>query len=156
MRIVKNTEEQFILEERPVFWALIKIFFLMSTCARALNAVKDRDYAMAGFAVLATIGLGYIAFLIVERVWLVLDRQTGTVELRRRSLRRFCSDVFPLSELDRDGILIQADEGTLRIALRLASRPAPLPMTRYHQTGGNVRPCAEAARKWLAAALVRA
>lgn len=58
MRIVKDTEEEFILEERPVFWGLAMIFFIMSTCAWAINSVKDRDYAMAALAVLVTICIG--------------------------------------------------------------------------------------------------
>ncbi|MGB3315759.1 MAG: hypothetical protein WBB85_15225 [Albidovulum sp.] len=55
---MKDTEEEFILEERPVFWGLAMIFFIMSTCAWAINSVKDRDYAMAALAVLVTICIG--------------------------------------------------------------------------------------------------
>ena len=151
MRIVKNTEEQFILEERPVFWGLVMIFFIMSTCAWALNAIKDRDYAMAGLALLATIGIGYFAYLMVERVWLVLDRRTATVELRRRNHRKAHSQAFPLSELDPEGILVERSDDMHRLALKFASQDRPVPMTRHYQTGNHIHRCAEAARAWLKA-----
>ncbi|MGB3315760.1 MAG: hypothetical protein WBB85_15230 [Albidovulum sp.] len=81
---------------------------------------------------------------------LILDRAAGTVELRRRNLRRVHRDVFSVNELAQDGIMVQADEGAYLIALKLISRSDPLPMRSYYQSGRTVRAGAEAARKWLA------
>ncbi len=152
MRIVKDTEEQFILEERPVFWGFVLIFFAMATSAWAFNAIRDRDYAMAGFSVLATIGICYFAYMIVERVWLVLDRRSNLVELRRRNHRRSRSQAFPLSELKPDGVLVERSDDMHRIALKFVSQDSPVPMTRHYQTGNHIHRCAEAARVWLKAA----
>ena len=156
MRILEQSDNRLILEEKPWFWGLFFVLFILAFAAGGIKSAVEGDYGLTAMAIVVVAGVGALAAFSIERVWLILDRVSGTVELRRRSLRCFHRDVFPLSELAQDGIMIQADEGTLRIALSLASCSDPMPMTRYYQSGGNVRSCAEAARKWLAADRVRA
>lgn len=155
MRILEQSENRLILEEKPWFWGLFLVLFILAFAAGGIKSVLDGDYTLTAIAMLVVAAVGALAAFSIERVWLILDRASGTAELRRRSLRRFRLDVFPLSELAPDRIMIQSDEGMLRIALQLASRPEPLQMTSYYQSSGNIRPCAEAARKWLAACPVR-
>lgn len=150
MRVLKATDDQFILEDRPLFLGLVLVFFILSCAGWMLASLFAGEFGMALLAAAATAGLGAIAALCVQRVWLILDRKAGTIELRRRGARGFRSESFALADLDPDGILVQANEEPQRLALRLASRQEPVPMTTYYRGGGSISRCAEAARKWLA------
>lgn len=150
MRVLKATDDQFILEDRPLFLGLVFVFFILSCAGWMLASLFAGEFLMALLAAAVTAGLGAIAALSIQRVWLILDRKAGTVELRRRGARGFRSETFALADLNPDGILVQSTDETQRLALRLASREEPVPMTAYYRGGDSIRRCAEAARRWLA------
>lgn len=149
MRILTQSDDRLILEERPWFWSLCFVFMTLSCAAWGIDALSKGNLLMTGAAAASTLGCLALTAFAVERVWLILDRRAGTVELRRRNWRGFRSETFPLSDLDRDGILLQRSDDMWRIALRFRSRENPLPLTGYYQTGTNTRSCAEIARNWL-------
>ncbi len=149
MRVLEKSDDRLVIEEQPWFWGLFFVVFILAFVAGAIRSALDGDFWLTAMAVLVVIGVGALAAHSIERVWLVFDRRAGTVELRRRSLRGFRREVFPLSELAADGVFVQRSEDTQRIALHLASRDTPVPVTNYYQSGGRVRHCAEIAARWL-------
>ncbi len=149
MRVLKRTEETLIIEEKPWSLGLLLGLFVIGLVYGAFQAAREEGMLTALFVLTLALSVCAIFSFASERVWLVLDRNTGTVELRRRNLLRYRREVFDLADLTPDGILVQSNDDTLRLALRLKSSEAPVPMTSYYQSGGNVRACAEAARDWL-------
>ncbi|MCV2871354.1 hypothetical protein OEZ71_03500 [Defluviimonas sp. WL0050] len=149
MRILNQNNDQLIVEEKPWFWALCFVFMTLSCAAWAIDALSKGNLLMTGAAAASTLGCLALTAFAVERVWLILDRRAGTVELRRRNWRGFRSETFPLSDLDPDGVLLQSNDDMWRIALQFSSREKPVPLTGYYQTGTSTRRCAETARKWL-------
>lgn len=153
MKVLRLSPDMLVIEEKPWFLGLMLAVFVLGFAAAALAAAFEGQW-------LAALGLGAVAAAfawvsarVVERVWLVLDRRAGTVELRRRSHGRFRRQGWPLARLE--AVVEQSDFGegsrTYRLALWLRDQPAPVPMTRYYQSGRGTKACAAAAREWLAA-----
>ncbi len=152
MRIIKDTDDQFVLEEKPVFLGLVFIFFLMSGAAWAVDAYKAGNHAMLALALLLIVGMGVFAARVVERIWLIFDRAKGTIEIRRRNHRDLLSETYPLADLAAEGIMVERSGDMNRLALKLSSHKRPIPMTQHYQTGNHIVRCADAAKAWLAKA----
>jgi len=133
MRIRENTPDRLIVEDQPWFLGAILIAFMLGFALGAITSLSKGDGGAALLFLGLAAGIGLVFTFLVERVWLVLDRGTGSVELRRRSLRRFRTDGFDLSELEY--ALVQTDydsEGnTYRLVLKRRDQQAPVPVTAY-------------------------
>ena len=154
MRIRQNTPDRLIIEDRPWLLGAVLIVFILAFVAAAFAAASEGK-AVAALAFLAiALGAGLVFAFFVERVWLILDRPAGTIELRRRNLRRFRSDSHALRDLEY--ALVQtshdSDGDTHRLALKLRGRMQPIAMTTYY-SGGRDRPAsmADAIDSWIAA-----
>ncbi|MCU9847870.1 hypothetical protein OEZ60_07605 [Defluviimonas sp. WL0024] len=149
MRILFETDDRLIIEDKPLFLGLVLVLFTLSCVGWTVNEVLAGAYLRAALAFAVSLGLTAIAALAVERVWLVLDRAAGRIEFRRRNAQGFSTESFPLADLAPDGVLVQSHDDTHRLALRLASRDKPVPMTWYYQSGNHIRRCAETTSRWL-------
>lgn len=151
MKVLRESADELVIEEKPWFLGLMLAVFVLGFAAAALAAAFDGHWLAAlGLGALAA-SFAWVSARVVERVWLVLDRRAGTVELRRRNFGRFRRQGWPLARLE--AVALQSDFGegsrTYRLALRLQGEPAPLPMTRYYQSGRGTEACAKAASDWL-------
>jgi hypothetical protein len=155
MRVLKRTDEQIIIEEKPWMLGLLLALFVVGLCSAAFEAARTEGLPVALIILTLALGTGAIFAAVSERVWLILDRAANRIELRRRNLLRYNVEVFALSDLSADGILLQSNEDTFRIALRLSAARPPVPVTSYYQSSETVRTCAEAAREWLSAGASR-
>lgn len=151
MRLIENSDERFILEERPMFLGLAFIFFMLSCAGWAINALVSGDYLMAALAVVSFVAIGVFAMAVVERTWFIFDRTKDTIEFRRRSSLSFESEVLPLRELEPDGIIVQGSEDSNRLAVKLVSREQPIPLTQQYTSGNDAYRFRDAAKAWLAA-----
>ena len=86
MKIVTDTPDLLIVEDRPVLLALGLIGFILAFVAAGLAMVLAGEWWGLLFAIFGG-GMGFIAFwAFVRRVQVVFHRPEGYVELRRRNL----------------------------------------------------------------------
>lgn len=155
MRVLKRTDDQIIIEEKPWALGLLLALFVVGLCSGAFEAARTEGLPIALIILTCALGVGALFSLVSERVWLILDRAENRIELRRRNLLRYRVETWTLSDLGPDGIIVQSNEETYRLALGLASVKAPVPVTSYYQSSGTVRTCAEALRDWLSVGAAR-
>jgi hypothetical protein len=153
MKVLRTTETQLVLEERPWLLGLLFVVIILSLALAAILLWRDGEPGWAVAMAAAAVGAWFLMRLAVERVWLVLDRAAGTVEFRRRGLARSRRDSFPLRALERVELQRSlGDDGdeTYRLAIWINGEPRPLPMTGYYQSGKGSEICVAAALAWLA------
>ncbi len=131
---------------------LLLVVVILALGAGALQLAWDGSWLFAGALGACAIGCWLIMLIFVERVWLVLDRAAGTVELRRHGMARTKRAQYPLAALKAVELQssLESDSGrTYRLALRLDGQRKPVPMTRYYQSGKSAQICVDAAQDWL-------
>lgn len=147
MRVLRQTEQQFVAEEKPLTWASLLALFALAAALllmQLLNGRADWQSLAAGLVVAVS---GY-HLLTIKRVWLVLDRSANAAELHRGRARVS----LPLDVLA--GASVQPlDDGTGQ-RLLFATRTAAAEVTLT--TGGldpaRLQRCAAALNAWLAGA----
>jgi hypothetical protein len=154
MKVLRQSADLLVIEEKPWFLGVTLAVFVLGFAAAALAAAFEGQWLAAlGLGVVAA-AFAWVSGRVVERVWLVFDRSAGTVELRHRNHGRFRRRGWPLARLE--AVALQSDFGegshTYRLALRLRGEPAPVPMTRYYQSGRGTKACLAAAQSWLSSA----
>ena len=154
MRVVSQSPERLVIEERPWFWGVFYILFILSFSWAALQSALQAEFLGAALAAAVAVGVTLLFLRYVERVWLVLDRTEGTAEFRRRGMRGLRRDSFPLDRVktalaQRGGS--GGDGETWRLVL-LVEGASPVPMTPYYQSGKGTKRCVEAVEGWLAEA----
>jgi hypothetical protein len=152
MKVLKTTETQLVLEERPWILGLLFIVIILSLAVAAILLWREGERGWAAAMAASALGSWFLMRFAVERVWLVLDRTAGTVEFRRQGLARSRRDSYPLDAIERVGLQSStSDDGghTYRLAVWLMGTPEPVPMTRYYQSGSGSETCVAAARAWL-------
>jgi hypothetical protein len=154
MRVRSNPPERLVIADRPRRLVAIRAPSAFGLSAGAFAALAEgRVWVARPCAALAAGTVALFGYA-VERVWLVLDRAAGTVDLRRRNPQGFAVARFPLADFERIDLQRDAsgDGGpTSRLTLRRAGHAAPILMTRHLSGGGAAPACVAAARAWLAA-----
>lgn len=99
MKITRHTPTQLILEHRPIAAAVIVALFALMIALfglavpRTAGALKLTLYLMAG-------GFGLVAVMTVVRVQLVMDAQTQTARMSRKTWRGLEVADFPLGAVN--------------------------------------------------------
>ena len=101
MRIATNTKDQLILDHAP--WLIGAFLILMVVAFLAIGIrLSAIGQWIAALAFICGAGLpGLTLYLVVARVQVVFDRNSGVVELRRRSYQGFETRQLPLGQIQR-------------------------------------------------------
>lgn len=154
MKIVTDTPELLIVEDRPVVLALGLIAFILVFIGAGLAITLAGEWWGLLFA-LGGGGVGLVAFwAFVRRVQVVFHRPDGYVELRRRNLFGGSRVRHDLAEIDR--AVIEESHGsdsgtTYRVALVIehGQSAGRHPITLAYSSGRAHHRAAEAINAWL-------
>ncbi len=99
MKMIRDTPDQLILEDTPWLLGIAMIGFILAFVGPGLFLVMSGEWMGLFFAGVGG-GLGVMALAVfVERIQLILDRQAGTLTIRRATVLRYVQEVLPLSDL---------------------------------------------------------
>lgn len=153
MKILRNTPDQLILENKPVWLAVcVTGFGLLFAGIGAVTVPADR-----GTGILFIVAGLFVAFvfnmIFVRRSLLILDRSRNLVDLRRRSWFGDKTWTWELRYLDRAVIEggYSKDTNTQRAALVIAGGmdAGTHPITLVFSSGPGAQRAADAINGWL-------
>ncbi len=157
MRVTRDTPDQLILADTPWLVGFFLILFILVFVGIGLTLLMNGEWAGLLFAGIGG-GLGLLAFAaFVRRVQLILDRTTGSLILRRRSVfgyRQVRHRLADLSgaELERTS---SSEGGTLYrpvLVLTGGMSAGRHPIVEAYTNTSGPRRAVEAVNGWLARA----
>ena len=153
MKITRNLPDQIIAEDRPIFWGICIAAMNLVLVAAGYNALVTGEWfhlAMIG------VGIGMTALffvMVVVRTMLILDRISGTIELRRRSVFGFQREHYALHHLSKAIVQTSSssDGDTHRLALEISGGMdrGTRPVTLTYTSGNAAHHAAQAINVWL-------
>jgi hypothetical protein len=155
MKITRDTPDQLIIESNPWLIALMIGVMMLAFIGAALALFGEGEFLMAIVILLFCIPfLGLFLVLFVRRNQLILDRASGKLTHRRRTLLSYSEEVHDLALLDRAIVeRSQGSEGgsTYRMAYVLSGGPKPgaHPFTLVYTSGGGAERMSNAVNTWL-------
>ena len=153
MKVIHRSDTILIIEDRPWFIGILMIGMALIFLFGGMALLSSGE--ILGGMMMILIGVGVpltIGALMVQRVRLTFDRQTGQVTRTRRSVRGLSRETCPLDRLvdARVGASIDSDGTTYRMELRLKDPAQTLPFTSYYTSGGGPDAMARTVNDWLA------
>lgn len=157
MKVREDSHARLVVEDRPWLMALVLVAAILGLCAGAL--FTWRTGPLVALSCLAGAALfGAMAAFMVRRVIVIFDRATGRAVWREARLRGQREEGFDLSQIAGTVVQTQRSTGrkgrpivTARVALRIAGRAEPFPLTVVYSSGPGAGQAAEAIDRWLAA-----
>jgi hypothetical protein len=101
MKVTHDTTELLVLDHVPWGLAVLLMLPLLLFTFAAIGIFAAGDWAGAAGAVPGAVLFAMALVVFVERLQLILDRRTGTVTLRCRTLWRYRQDTYALASLAR-------------------------------------------------------
>ncbi len=101
MKVSHDTPHLLVLDYTSWFWALFLPIPILVCLGWAVDDAIAGNPLSALAALASSAFWGMVMAFLVERKQVILNRRTGTVTLRRRTMLRHRQDVFALSGLDR-------------------------------------------------------
>jgi hypothetical protein len=154
MKVVHRSNTLLVIEDQPwlIGILLIGAAVLFAFGAMALFSAGERFGAL----LMLVIGVGVpllIGALMVQRVRLTFDRNTGQIIRTCRSVRGLTRQTFALDRFDsvRVGVSTDSDGTTRRTELRLKAPREIVPFTSYYTSGSKPQNMADVVNNWLAA-----
>lgn len=157
MKVTTNTPDLLVIDDRPLFIAIMLILFILVFVGIGLFLVSEGVWAGAIFGLVGG-GLGFTGYaLFVRRVQVVFHRPEGWVEIRRKSVFASQKVRHALSEISRAEIeASRSSEGTAtyRVALVIETGQTAghHPVTEAYSNGAGHDRCAVAINAWLGVA----
>ena len=156
MKIKRKTPDVFVAEEAPWFIAIMLVLFIFAFVAPGVAMAFDGVWQGLLFA-LAGGGMGFAALCVfVERLQVILDRHSGLITLRRRTVLKYDQQKVPLDAFVRaeteettsrkDGRTRQLYRPTLVLADE--GGEARYPVTQVYSSGGNAERLVKAINRW--------
>ncbi len=152
MKVIRNTTNQLIVEQRPWLLGIGRGAAVLVSVAIGLNMVVAGDLSGLWFIVGATMSLMFM-FIFVRRVQVVFHRPEGWVEIRRQNLRGRSTVRHSLSEIS--GVTVDTsnsgDTPTHRVVLHIpeGQSAGEHPLTHYYTSGRGSKRAAKAINDWL-------
>lgn len=155
MKIIQQTDDTLIIEERPWFSAVVMGGFALIFAVIGILMLKD---GLAGGLILLAISgaIFFAVYRLVEHFQLIFSRPGKTVEFRNKSLYQDKRQKYPLSEIN--GSYVQEKHSTStngttkkmsRINLTRTNGGEQLPMTNSFTTGEEYQQISETINAWL-------
>jgi hypothetical protein len=154
MKVIHRTDTLLMIEDRPWFIGILMIVMAL-TFAFGAMALLSAGKILGGLA-MGLLGTGVpllIGALMVQRVRLAFDRQTGQMTRTCRTVRGLTQQSFALDRLAeaRVGVSFDSDGNTYRTELLLQGPSETVPFTSYYTSGRKPEQMAEAVNDWLTA-----
>jgi hypothetical protein len=154
MKVTRETPDQLIVEEVPWGIAIGLVLFILFFAAVGLFLLSEGVW-MGLIFLLGGGGLGFGAlWAFVRRVQLILDRVSGAITLRERTLFGMTEERHPLAELQGAEVAQRTSrnrEGrtrrTARVELLMGAHR--LPLTEVYSSGRHHLRVARAINDWL-------
>jgi hypothetical protein len=157
MKILQETPERLVIEDRPVLLALILVGMIVMTAAITLWLLAEGDWTGLWLS-LAPVGFAVAFVVFVVRVQATFDRAAGLVTIETASIRRRTHETLPLADLR--GAEVQtyfsqvAGPGRKqtrmsRPVLRVAGAPEPRPLMESYTAGNGAADAAASINRWL-------
>lgn len=153
MKVIHRSEKLLILEDRP--WLLGLFLIAMALIFFFLGmAIVAKGMIFSGLF-MGLIGGGLpllFAALMVRRVRLTFDRQTGQLTRTQRSIRDLVQISHAIGRLVEATVDFntEGDGVTYRMDLRLQDPPEIVPFTSYYTSGRKPQQMAQVVNDWLA------
>ncbi|SDJ28812.1 hypothetical protein [Aliiruegeria lutimaris] len=159
MKTSRNTPQQLILDHVPWFWAVALVLFTLVFVAIGSSILIGGELFGLLFIFIGG-GVGLICIAVfVERLQVVLNRDTNLLRIRRRTLLGYREETHALDRLER--AVVQSSSGgqnnskTYRPALVLVpERGGPAeakPITHVYSSGRGADHAERAINDWLQA-----
>ncbi len=157
MKIKRNTPDVFVAEEIPWLIAIMLVLFIFCFVAPGLGIAFDGVWQGLLFA-LAGGGMGFAALCVfVERLQVILDRRSGQITLRRRTILKYEQRLLPLDALIRADVQSTTSRKNGRrreltrpaIVLSENGNEAVYPITQVYSNGASSERLVREINKWL-------
>ncbi|HLQ19333.1 MAG TPA: hypothetical protein VK146_10170 [Tabrizicola sp.] len=152
MKVIHRSDTLLILEDQPWMLGVFLILFALVFAFGGLAMMGDGKVWGGMFFALFGAGIPIlIAALMVRRVRLSLDRDSGQITRIERSVRGLKRDSYALDRLRevKVGVSYDSDGNTYRTELHLTAPSEVVPFTSYYTSGRKPEAMAEAVNGWL-------
>ena len=158
MIVKRNTPDVFMAEEIPWFMAGVLVIVMFCCVAPGLAMVFDGLWQGAVLA-LAGGGMSFVAICVfVERLQVILDRRTGQITLRRRTVLTYAQQILPLNALIRAELqsTTSSQDGSSRnltrpaLVLKDSRHETAHPITQVYSSGANAAVIVSVINSWMA------
>ncbi|MCU0826323.1 MAG: hypothetical protein MUE52_02695 [Tabrizicola sp.] len=151
MKVILWSDRQLILEDKPWLIGILMIAMALMFLGGSMALISAGEFF--GGLMMGLIGVGVpllIAALMVQRVRLVLDRDTGTISRTSRSIRGLNHATYALDRLTeaRVGVSTDSDGTTYRMELHLSEPAEIVPFTSYYTSGRKPEQMSVAVNDW--------
>lgn len=153
MKVIRDTPEQLIIENRPVLLAILISLFALSFVAAGLFTMPQEPFVGAALASGGLVIGVVFNMAFTRRTQLILDRSKASVELRRRSWFGYSRMTWELQYLREALVQSSATDNTktYRAALVIAGGmdPGVHPLTLVYSSGSGAKRAESAINRWL-------
>lgn len=151
MKVIHWSDRQLILEDKP--WLIGVMMIVMALVFLAGGMALFRAGEIFGAVMMGLLGVGVpllIAAVMVQRVRLILDRDTGTISRTSRSVRGLSHTTYALDRLTeaRVDASTDSDGTTYRLHLHLSDPAEIVPFTSYYTSGRKPERLCAAVNEW--------
>lgn len=157
MKVQVEKEDLLLIEDRPWFFALTLVFFVLVLSWAAIANFAAQEYFQFALLVCFIAGIMAAMEVAIKRTVLVLDRAQGTFSIATRSFRGDYCITHPLRHLTEAMVqTMRNDDSTAhRVALRLVDGmdKGIHPVTHVYTSGDGAKIAARAINRWLALTL---
>ena len=153
MKVLRNTPQQLIVEDRPWFFSLLLAAMFLGMLVAVGSTMGEGRYFLAAFVFLVSLAVfAPLAYFLVQRVQIVFDAPRNLLEIRRRTLRGYRVICHELSDFERAITETSRGDGseTHRTTLILARgmSAGKHPMTPAYSSGNGAHRITAAINDW--------
>ncbi|WP_299300979.1 hypothetical protein [uncultured Litoreibacter sp.] len=151
MKITRNTPEQLIVGENPVWVAVLLVSMGMIFLGIGLSITLSGELMGLIFAAASLLPFSFL-FIFVRRVQLIFEASKGTLTIQRKNLRAATTVVHDLTDVQ--GAELETSHGDnsrlYRVTLVLTGQSAGRhPITQAYSNVGNHQGVHDAINAWL-------
>ncbi|WP_101067619.1 hypothetical protein [Roseovarius salinarum] len=151
MKVTHHTDDLLVVDNKPWLIAVILLGFLLVPVWGGIKVITETALTGFGIGMIVAGGLFMLPFFwgFVRRTQMVLDRQAGTVTIRRRTIFGYGQEEHALDDLR--GAEVETDHGgsnrTHRMVLRFGDETKPF--LKSYASGERAERLAELVNGWL-------
>lgn len=157
MKITDHTDDMLIIDDKPWFAGLAMAGFGLAFGTLGVLIVIMVSLIGVVLIIIAA-GTFYGFYRFIERSQVVFYRPSGTVEFRKKSMRRYQRDSYPLADIEAAHVNEQLTNSSVGIGVLLSqlclirkNNAGKLPFTTNYTSGAPYQDIANTINQWLAA-----
>jgi len=150
MKVMHDTYEVLILEDRPWVFGIMMIAVALIMAAASMHNLADGHRGPGIASGLFALAMILMFPLFIRRAMLTFDRVSGTITLTKRSTRKQTTQEFALSDLQGAEVLTSTNsDGDEFHSVRLHVGEASVPFTDTASSGDDAAEMADTINAWL-------